>query len=175
MAKGTFAAILRWQGRLETFFLILSACAVTCLLVLTIADVGGRYLFNQPISGVYEFLILLVPGLGFLPLAYLQRIQEQISVKFVVERLPLNLQKRLNKATLAVSLLTMSLVLAASASTAINTWVVGEMTTGIVAYPLGPPMIVIPISVCLFCVRVVLQLIHPPESAPDEELKISPE
>ncbi len=171
MLNNIFPGILKWQERFETIFLFLSATAIACSLVLTIADVGGRFLFNHPIPGVYELLIILIPGLGFYSLAYLQRFQEHISVKFVIERLPPKLRNTIDKVTMGISLFTMGLLLVASASTAIKTWVIGETSVGIVTYPLGPAMIVIPISACLFCLRVIFQLIHPHKNSLGEEPK----
>ena len=173
MLKIFLSKILKWQERAENFTLVVSALTITCMLILTVADVGGRFLFSRPILGVYELLIILVPGLGFYSLAYLQRFQEQISVKFVIERLPLNLRNALDKVTLAISLFTMGILLVASASTAIKTWIFGENTTGIVSYPLGPAMIVIPISACLFCLRAIFQLIHPQKNGSSKEPKSS--
>jgi len=173
MLKIFLSKILKWQERAENFTLVVSALTITCMLILTVADVGGRFLFSRPILGVYELLIILVPGLGFYSLAYLQRFQEQISVKFVIERLPLNLRNALDKVTLAISLFTMGFLLVASASTAIKTWILGETTTGIVSYPLGPAMIVIAMSACLFCLRVIFQLIHPQKNGSSKEPKSS--
>ena len=173
MLKKFLLKILKWQERAENFTLVVSALIIICMLILTVADVGGRYLFSRPILGVYELLIILIPGLGFYSLAYLQRFQEHISVKFVIERLPLNLRNTLDKVTMGISLITIGLLLVASASTAIKTWQVGETTTGIVSYPLGPAMIVIPISACLFCLRVIFQLIHPHKNGLSKEPKSS--
>jgi TRAP-type C4-dicarboxylate transport system permease small subunit len=171
MLKKFLSKILKWQERAENFALVVSALTITCMLILTVADVGGRFLFSSPLLGVYELLVILVPGLGFYSLAYLQRFQEQISVKFVIERLPLNLQNKLDKLTMGISLFTMGFLLVAGASTAIKTWELGETTMGIVNYPLGPAMIVIPISVCLFCLRVIFQLMNPPKNGSGKDPK----
>src|SRR3989304_6529446 len=171
MLKKFLLKILKWQERAENFTLVVSALIIICMLILTVADVGGRYLFSRPILGVYELLIILIPGLGFYSLAYVQRFQEHITVKFVVERLPLKFRKKLNRTTMGISLFTMGLLLVTSASTAFKTRQVGESTTGIVAYPLGPAKIIIPIGAGLFCLRLIFQLIHPTKNGFGNEPK----
>jgi TRAP-type C4-dicarboxylate transport system permease small subunit len=66
---------------------------ILAMIVLTVSDVFGRYLLNQPIDGAYElteFLLVITVAAG---LAFTQVSKRHISVEFVTSQLPPRAQK----------------------------------------------------------------------------------
>jgi TRAP-type transport system small permease protein len=56
---GSLSLLLQWS------FGLASAAVLAILVVLTFADVGGRYLFNKPVYGAYELVEILMGALIF--------------------------------------------------------------------------------------------------------------
>jgi TRAP-type C4-dicarboxylate transport system permease small subunit len=62
--------------------------ALTAMMLLTVADVCGRYLFSKPIRGTYELVGFLLVGAGSLGLGYCQVKKAHIRVDFLLQRFP---------------------------------------------------------------------------------------
>jgi TRAP-type C4-dicarboxylate transport system permease small subunit len=65
-----------------------SGVALTGMMLLTVADVCGRYLFAKPIKGTYELVGFLLVGAGSLGLGYCQVKKGHIRVDFLIQRFP---------------------------------------------------------------------------------------
>ena len=65
-----------------------SAAFVLLLMILVVADITGRYLFNSPVPMAYEFGSFMLVFIVFLALASTQRAGAHIRVEFVTLRLP---------------------------------------------------------------------------------------
>lgn len=80
-----------------------AACAVAvaalaALVVVTVVDVAGRYLFNKPLFGAVEISEFLLVFIGFGGLAYAELRQAHITVDFFVTALPRRIQALLDSA-----------------------------------------------------------------------------
>jgi TRAP-type C4-dicarboxylate transport system permease small subunit len=78
------------KGLLGLWFLLrvalknLSRLALLGILGLTVVDVGGRYLFNQPFEGTTTIITdLLFPAVVFLSLAYVAEIDGHVRVELI--------------------------------------------------------------------------------------------
>ena len=63
------------------------------MVVLGTFDVTGRYLFNHPIKGSVDMMELAMTIVIFFSIAYTHWKREHISIDFLVERLPLRVQR----------------------------------------------------------------------------------
>jgi TRAP-type C4-dicarboxylate transport system permease small subunit len=66
---------------------IVAEVALCAMVVLTVADVFGRYFFNSPITGTYELVGLLLVCAGTWGWAYCQLKKKHISISIVTEHL----------------------------------------------------------------------------------------
>ena len=66
----------------------LAGVALIGMMLLTVADVIGRYLFSKPIRGTYELVGFLLVGAGSLGLGYCQVKKAHIRVDFLLQRFP---------------------------------------------------------------------------------------
>jgi len=64
------------------------AAVLFVLMLLTTADVAGRYLFNAPITGVFEITEFSMACLVFCALAYTQSRKGHVAVDIFVSRFP---------------------------------------------------------------------------------------
>lgn len=71
----------------ERFMALLSGMAVFSLMLLAVASVGGRQLFNQPISGYVDWIEQAMPVIAFLGVAYCQRLGGHIRMDMLIGRL----------------------------------------------------------------------------------------
>ncbi len=67
---------------------IAAEIALAAMMLLTVADVFGRYFLNKPIIGAYEIVGLLLVCAGTWGWAYCQKEKRHISISFVTERFP---------------------------------------------------------------------------------------
>ena len=78
---GTLSSLLSYAGAAALFF----------MMCLTTADVVGRYIFNKPITGVFELTEYLVLILIFSFIGYTQSKSGHVSVDLLMPKLPAKL------------------------------------------------------------------------------------
>ncbi len=86
-------SVLKKLGWLSSKLSYLGAAALFVMMLLTAADVTGRYLFNKPILGAFEITEFLVLILIFSFLAPTQAHKTHVSVDLLLGRLPKRWQK----------------------------------------------------------------------------------
>ncbi len=95
---------------LSTYLSYVGSVALAAMMLLTTADVVGRYFFSAPVLGAYEITEYLMLIIVFSFLALAQQEKAHINVDIVYNRLPQWLQSGLDGFNHAVCLLTMGLV-----------------------------------------------------------------
>ncbi len=86
----------------------ISAVVLVALMVITVADVLGRWLLNRPVEGTYELTELAMVAIVFLALGAVVHHGGHISIGLVSERLPKRWQRALQ---IVVGLLSFLLLL----------------------------------------------------------------
>jgi len=75
-------------ARLNSFVAIVAAACMFLMMVLTIADATGRYVFSAPIEGSVEYIAYLLGVLVFAGYAMVTRDRSHIVVGMIAEMLP---------------------------------------------------------------------------------------
>jgi len=101
--------VLKKLGWLSNKLSYLGAVALFIMMLLTAADVAGRYLFNRPILGAFELTEFLVLILIFSFLAHAQAEKTHVSVDLLVGRFSKKWQKVIGFFNHAVCLALMGL------------------------------------------------------------------
>jgi len=118
-----FERVVHW---LSKRFNWIAAVSIGAMMVLTCADVLGRYFFRSPIPGTYEVTGLLGLVVISFAMAHTQSVRGHVSLDFLV----LKLRQRLRAITLSigylVSLGLSVLITWRSAMYAASLWQVGE-------------------------------------------------
>lgn len=65
-----------------------ASAALIVMMLLTVADVCGRYLFARPIKGTWELVGFLLVAAGSLGLGYCQVKKAHIRIDFLLQRFP---------------------------------------------------------------------------------------
>ena len=82
-----FAKAEKIQISIENFFNSTSAAIVGFMMCLTTVDVILRYVFNSPIPGVYTLCEMLMVGIVYLAIAYVQQKKGHVRVDVFIDRL----------------------------------------------------------------------------------------
>jgi TRAP-type transport system small permease protein len=101
---------LKKKRYLSTYLSYIGNFALAAMMLLSTADVIGRYFFNSPVLGAYEITEYLMLIMVFSYLALAQSEKAHISVDIVFNRLPTGLQHVLERLNHLVCLLMMLLV-----------------------------------------------------------------
>lgn len=96
--------LIQALGSMTSFLGKAGAGVLFCMMLLTVCDVIGRYLFNAPIMGGYELTENMMATAVFLFIGYTQAAKKHISVDFLILFLPKRGQWFLNLVTHAISL-----------------------------------------------------------------------
>jgi TRAP-type C4-dicarboxylate transport system permease small subunit len=129
--------VLKKLGWLSSKLSYLGAGALFIMMLLTAADVAGRYLFNKPILGAFELTEFLVLILIFSFLAHAQAEKTHVSVDLLVGRLPEKWRMTLSVINHAVCLALVGLIAWMSAIRAMELKEYAEASSnlGIPKYP----------------------------------------
>jgi TRAP-type C4-dicarboxylate transport system permease small subunit len=103
--------------------------AIAGMMLLTTADVVGRYFFNTPVLGAYEITEYLMLIMVFSFLALAQRDKVHISVDIVFNRLPTKLKAVLDRLDHALCLVMMIIVTWMGVHHALDLKRTGEVST----------------------------------------------
>jgi TRAP-type C4-dicarboxylate transport system permease small subunit len=88
----------------------IAAIALAGMMLLTVADVIGRYFFNNPIRGAYELVGFLLVCAGSWGMGYCQIKKGHIRVDFLLQRFPQKTQAILTVLANLIGLIAFSLL-----------------------------------------------------------------
>jgi len=137
-----------------SFFCFLGSIVLFALMLLTTADVIGRYLFNKPILGVLELTQFMMVCLVFLGMIYTQAENGHISVDILASRCSSKIRTILFLFNNALSFSILLLISLKSFTYAMEIRMAQEISTtlGIPVYP----FILIPVIGCLAVIMVII-------------------
>ena len=139
----------------------LGAFSLFTMMGLTTVDVVGRYLFNRPITGVFEITEYLVLILIFSFIGYTQSKKGHVAVDILLPLLPAKLKKLIDVANHLICLSLMGLITWMGVTKALELRVVGEASPNlhIPAYPFAFYLVLGCFVMCIELLRSVVQLI----------------
>ncbi|TYO90735.1 TRAP transporter small permease subunit [Oceanicella actignis] len=143
--------------RVESALNLAGGLLILAVMLLSVANILGRKLFDAPISGYIDWMIQAVPLMAVLGIGYCQRLGGHIRMDFVIGKLN-------GRAVWAFELLSTLLMLIITAALIYGTWDhaerairLGDSTVDI-NLPIWPTKLAFPIMFALLAVRLTLQL-----------------
>lgn len=143
---------------INRFLTHLGSIALAVLMLLTVADVFGRYFLNRPAPGTFELTELFMVFIVFLALGLAQHHNEHISLDLAYNYFPLRLKKYTNVLIDVVNLTVMAAV----------TWQLyeysarmgdGTYTTAVLQLPIQPFVIVAVAGTAAYVLAILCDLI----------------
>ena len=136
------------------------AVVLSIMMLITVADVTGRYLFNSPIYGSYELVGLLLACAGTWGFAYCEFSGSHIGIDFLVNRLSERAQAILKIFATLLTLIIISLITWQFLLAVIKpTTVAGEISEDLLL-PLMPFRVIVLIAYFMFAIAVLISLIR---------------
>ena len=136
-----------------------SGIALLSLMLLTVADVTGRYVFNNPISGTIEISQQMMAFIILLGLAFTLVKGVHVSVGLVFDRLPRRLQILARVVADITGLCLCVLLTWGSWVQFWDSWIVGEWMPAAVRIPWWPAKLVMPIGFCFMSIEFFIRLL----------------
>jgi TRAP-type C4-dicarboxylate transport system permease small subunit len=156
--RGIFSRYLSYIGNL----------AIAGMMLLTTADVVGRYFFNTPVLGAYEITeyLMLIMVFSFLALAQTDKVH--ISVDIVFNRLPAKLQTVLGRVNHALCLVMMIIVSWMGVHHALDLLKTGEAST-LLKIPDYPFAIFLVLGCGFMCIEFFRDVFAPTSAKKEHE------
>lgn len=132
-----------------------SAAFVLLLMVLVVADITGRYVFNSPVPMAYEVGSFMLVFIVFLALASTQRAGAHIRVEFLTLRLPPRARACLDILAYGLGLMVYVTILWRGFGWAWTSWQVGDYVAGLINIPRYPSQFVVPLGAAILCLQFV--------------------
>ena len=152
-------AISNKLGMSSSLLTYLGAFALFAMMLLTTADVVGRYIFNAPILGVFEVTEFMVLILIFSFIAYTQSRKAHVSVDLLVTHLPKRIQVYVDLFNHAVCLLLMALITWMGVERALEMMETGEASPNL-GVPDYPFVFFLVLGCAVMCIEYIRDLIR---------------
>ena len=152
--------IARGHRRIDTVMGYASACMVMVIMGFVSSDVVGRYFFNHPIPGTYEFSEVLLALIIFLAFPHVQYLKANIAIKILSDRYPPRATEIFNIFCLLLGIVTFGLIAIQGAALFIHSWEVHEVSEGTIPFPVYPFKLFVPVGFGLLVLRMVIQLLE---------------
>lgn len=132
-----------------TLSYIAGVSSLFCM-VLIFSDVGGRYLFNTPISGTLEVSQLLLTVMIFGSITYLELRQSHIKITLLYSRYPPKIQRVFDILSQGLQTVLFAFFANQTFFYFYFSWAMDEISAGSIALPLWIPKFVIFLGCFLF-------------------------
>ena len=142
---------------------VLGALAVIFIFIMmisTVADVMGRYLFNSPIIGTIELNRTALVYAVFFTIAYTQMVKQHIRVDILLSKMSTSKRLIFEGCGLVFALAVMGFVTYASSIMAYRQTLLGESETGIINFPMWPGRIAVAFGSLVLCVQYIVDIIN---------------
>ncbi len=153
----TLSQVDRAVFRVEGWLNLTAGLVILVVMLLSVANILGRKLFNWPIPGFIDWMISAVPVMAFLGLAFCQRLGGHIRMDILISKLrgrPLWIAEF---ASILLMMVVTAVLIFGSLDHAMRALNIGD-STGDIRLPTWPVKIVVPIALGLMMLRLALQL-----------------
>ncbi|MDD9207352.1 TRAP transporter small permease [Georgenia sp. 10Sc9-8] len=145
--------------RVERLFHRIGVASMAAILVVTAAGMVSRAALGFSLHGSLQIVAYLMVGATFLPLAYVRRNGELISVRLIVDRLPVKVTLWHTRVVTLVELLVSAGLLAAAATVALSYHDRGMSSGREIAMPIAPIAAVMALGLLLLTVELMVSLL----------------
>lgn len=154
-----FRRLRQAYGKLLHACGLVSAASIFFMLILVVANVLGRYLFNAPITGAFEITESLLVVIIMLGLALTQYHDGHIRVTILTRRMPPGWERGAKIGALLLSVCFFGWCAYASWAFAYQSYTFKEQEWGSINFPLYPFKFIVFIGVVLLTIQFVLDAI----------------
>lgn len=147
----------RWLARVEDAFNLVAAAAIFALMLLGVAQILLRKLFNAPIFGYIDLVELSMATFAFLGAAYCQRLGDHIRMEILIGRLQGRALWLAELMGTLVAAIIVAVLIWFGWEHFLRSYVLGDTTID-AEYPLWPSKLLVPVAFSLWLLRLLIQL-----------------
>lgn len=129
------------------------------LMFLGAADVVGRYFFNMPIKGAYEYSEILLAGVVFFGLAYTASVKGHVTVDTFFTKFSPRVQALVGVIINFIAIAVFALMAWQGALKALRSWESHRMID-VILLPIAPFQLFVTIGALALCFELLIQLLH---------------
>ena len=145
-------------GRIAELLAFGAGLALCGLMLLTVMDVGLRWLTGRGVPGAYAWVVLGMVGAGYLGMPYAEATKAHVRTPLLMSRLPVRSATVARKSGLIVAVVILGLMTYATATRAIESFHSGETTADLARLPLWPSRALIPIGLAALVLEYVIAI-----------------
>lgn len=166
-----FARIDRGFHMIESALNYVAAAFIFSLMLLAVAEVAMRYIFNSPIHGQQDLVEIMIPTMGFFGLAYCQRLAGHVRMELFLHRLRGRALWIFEFCANFATILIVAVMIWGTWQNFLNAYEIGD-TSMDAQIPVWPPKLIITLGFCLLLIRTIisffgyLRLIAHPDAEP---------
>lgn len=128
------------------------------IMVLVVADVIGRYVFNRPISGTLEVIELMMPAVVFFSFAYVEAQDGHVKVDFILSHFPKRIRTCAEGVASCIALTVFGIIAWQSVLRFFYLQQQGEVT-GYFRIPISPFPLILAFGALLYCCQLIIKII----------------
>jgi len=148
--------VKRAIGIIEKIAFLGSCASILIIMFITAFDVLARKIVQYSIPSLYEFTEdYLMVALVFLSISYVYGIGGHVKVDLLERHFPESLKIPLQKGLSLLALLFFAIIALKGWDVTVRAFEFGEVSSSLLAYPLGPAFFLVPLGSALTCVRIV--------------------
>jgi len=145
-------------GRVETFFDLIAALFIFGLMLLGMAQVLGRQLFDRPVAGYIDLVELSVATFAFLGIAYCERVGGHVRMELFLNMVKGRVQYTLEIFGTLIGLFIIGVLIWFSFEHFLRAYQLGDTTID-AELPVWPSKLIVPVSFFLLWLRLLVQLV----------------
>lgn len=139
---------------------LVSSICVMLLMLYTIGDVSGRYMFNKPLPASFQISTVLMVFIVFLSLASVQARGGHLRLEFVWQRFAPRGQAICDILLVLIGLFILSIITWQGWEWALEAWKTNERMEGILEIPYLPSRMALTIGAFFLCTQYIIDLIR---------------
>lgn len=147
------------MSRLSKYLSYIAGAVLVLMMLLTTADVAGRYLFNAPILGVFEVTEFMMVCLVFCSLAYTQSKKAHVAVDFLATLIPRKGQQVIDILNYLISLIILALITWKSVERGFEVMATKECSA-ILQIPVYPFMFLVALGSAALCIEYLKDIVN---------------
>lgn len=145
-----------------------AGAVLVALMLMTVADVAGRYFLNKPLNGVFDLTHFAVSIMTFLGLSYCGWRGGHVVIELLYERLPEGARGSLKKAINLVGCILFGLIAWRTAVQSVDVREMGEASQ-LMEIPYFPLYWLVAFGCALFAAVMALRIFIPEPEHPETE------
>ena len=150
--------LARWLKKINVLFGLIAAAALALMMISTTVDTNSRYVFNNPIAGVFELNEVLLVIAVFLTVSWTQEARGHTRVVLIMRRFSMRNAIRLDTVCWILCFLFLAIMGWQSAREALRSYEINEFRWGSVQMQIWWAKALVPLGCWLTCLQLLVDI-----------------